>query len=98
MAYLDDSFLLGDTFVEYKSTVLRSVALFQHLWLQVHPDKSCLIPKQVTEFLGLLITSRDMAVKLTKEKCFQILGTISNSILNRGNFTIRKFSKLLGVL
>ena len=69
MGYLDDSILFGDTFKECKLSVMRTVSLFQELGFQVHPEKSCLIPKQEIEFLGFLINSKSMTVKLTESKC-----------------------------
>ena len=44
MAYLDDSFLMGDTFEECKKSVIATVKLFTKLGFQVHPDKSNLFP------------------------------------------------------
>ena len=69
MGYLDDSILFGDTFEECRLSVLRTVSLFQALGFQVHPDKSCFVPKQEIKFLGFLINSKNMTVMLKQYKC-----------------------------
>ena len=83
MGYLDDSILFGDTFEECKLSVMRPVSLFQELGFQVHPEKSCLIQKQEIEFLGFLINSKNMTVKLTESKCQKISDILNYSIKNK---------------
>ena len=40
MGYLDDSFLVGDTFEECQSTVQASVNLLKDMGFQIHPPKN----------------------------------------------------------
>ena len=64
MGYLDDSFLMGDTFEECKKSVIATVKLFTKLGFQVHPDKSNLFPSQEIHFLGFILNSKNMTVTL----------------------------------
>ena len=57
MGYLDDSFLMGDTFEECEKAVVASVELLTKLGFQIHPEKSRLLPVQGIEYLGFLIDS-----------------------------------------
>ena len=58
-------FCLGTT----KAAALRAANLFQSLGFQVHLEKSSLTPKQETDWLGFSINSKNMTLKLTKQKC-----------------------------
>ena len=68
MGYLDDSFLMGDTFEECEQAVIASVELLTKLGFQIHSEKSRLLPAQVTEYLGFFIDSVTMPVRLTSLK------------------------------
>ena len=96
MGYLDDSILFGDNYDECKAAVLRAVTLFQSLGFQVHPEKST--PKQEIDFLGFTINSKNMTLKLTKQKCNKILKNLDLTLKHANNITIREFSKILGML
>ena len=50
MGYLDDTFLMGDTFNECKNAILANVKLITNLGFSIHSEKSNLFPSQVTEF------------------------------------------------
>ena len=98
MGYLDDSILLGDNYDECKVAVLRAATLFQSLGYQVHPEKSSLTPKQEIDFLGFTTNSKNMTLKLTKQKCNKILKNLDLTLKHANNITIREFSKILGML
>ena len=97
MGYLDDSFLMGDTFEECEKAVVASVELLTKLGFQIHPEKSRLLPVQVTEYLGFLIDSVTMTVRLTPLKRQKVLSIISEIILSK-SLLIRDLAKLLGTL
>ena len=50
VGYLNDAFLMGDTFNECKNAVLASVKLITNLGFFIDPEKSKLFPSQVIEF------------------------------------------------
>ena len=93
MGYLDDSVLFGDNYDECKAAVLRAANLFQSLGFRVHPEKSSLTPKQEIDFLGLIVNSKNMTLKLTKQKCNKILENLDLILKHANNITIREFSK-----
>ena len=68
MGYLDDTFLMGDTFHKRKNAVLASVKLLNNLGVFIHPEKSKLFPSQMIEFLGFIINSKKMTVSLSESK------------------------------
>ena len=98
MGYLDDSILFEDTYDECKAAILRAVNLFQSLGFQVHREKSSLTPKQEIDFLGFIINSKNMTLKLSKQKCNKILENLDLTLKHKNNITIREFSKILGML
>ena len=98
MGYLDDSILFGDNYDECKAAVVRAVTFFQSLGFQVHPKKSSLTPKQEIDLLGFTINSKNMTLKLTKQKCNKILKNLDLTLKHANNMTIREFSKILGML
>ena len=96
MGYLDDSFLMGDTFEECKKSVIATVKLFTKLEFQVHPDKSNLFPSQGIHFLRFLLNSRNMTVTLTDEKQTKIVEYII-VLENKKDLKIRNLAKFLGM-
>ena len=97
MGYLDDSFLMGDTFEECEKAVVASVELLTKLGFQIHPEKSRLLPVQVIEYLGFWIDSVTMTVRLTPLKRQKVLSIISE-IISSKSLLIRDLAKLLGTL
>ena len=55
MNYLDDFFLVGDTFEECKGAVIDTCDLLMKLGFSIHPDKSQFIPVQKIEYLGFIL-------------------------------------------
>ena len=98
MGYLDDSILFGDNYDECKAAVLRAVNLFQSFDFQVHPEKSSLTPKQEIDFFGFTINSKNMTLKLSKQKCNKILKDLDVTLKHANDITIREFFKILGML
>ena len=77
--YIDDTYLQGDTSNECSRTVDATVDLFSKVGFITHPDKSVLIPTQKLVFLGFILDSLLMLVRLTPEKaknvCFKLIST-----------------------
>ena len=68
MGYLDDTFLIGDSFNESKNSVLASGKLITNLGFFIHLEKSKLFPFQVIEFLGFIINSKKTTLSLSESK------------------------------
>ena len=62
--YIDDFYLQGSTYQRCIINVIDSIKLLDDLGLVVHPEKSVLIPQQKITFLGFVIDSIKMIVRL----------------------------------
>ena len=96
MGYLDDLFLMGDTFEECKKSVTATAKLFTKLGFQVHPDKSNLFHSKEIHFLGFILTSKNMAVTLTDEKQTKLVEYIK-VLENKKDLKIRDLAKFSGM-
>ena len=72
MNYLDDFFLVGDTFEEYKDAVIDTCDLLIKLGFPIHRDKLQFIPVQKIEYLRFTLDFTSMTVfdrhKTAKDK------------------------------
>ena len=94
-AYIDDSCLQASTFAECQENVSETVKLMDSLGLTVHSLKSVLIPcKQIT-FLGFILCSETMSVRLTPERQEELI-SLCCLVLSKRFFTIRLLAKLIG--
>ena len=66
VAYVDDIHPQDENFLESVYNLEDIVAQLQALDLTIHPDKSQLIPTQKMKFLGFVIDSTKMTLKLTE--------------------------------
>ena len=66
--YLDDSFLLGDTWAACNQNVLDTLKLFKHLGFIIHDEKSQIYPVQEIEHLGFVFNSLQMTVTVNGDK------------------------------
>ena len=76
--YVDDSFLLGETFSECHRNVYVTVKLLEMLGFTIHPGKSVLIPSQILVFLGFIISSLDKSVTVSQDKRDRIASLTSH--------------------
>ena len=95
--YLDDSFLLGDTSVQWQSNVNSTYSLFGDPGFNVSKEKSVTQPTQVIEHLGFILSSINMTVSLTKEKADTII-QLGQNILESQSCSIREAAQLIGTL
>lgn len=78
-------------------SVKKTALLLQDLGFIVHPDKSVFIPKRVLTFLGFVINSVEMTVKLTPEKANH-LRQACIKLLNTQHPTIRDVAQVIGLM
>lgn len=97
VTYIDDSLLQSDTYGDCIRNIEDTITLVDRLGLTVHPEKSMLVPTQCIEFIGFLINSVDMTVRLTPHKADAIV-TLCLRLLRRKEITIREFAQLIGKL
>ena len=97
VGYIDDSYLQGDTFVECDHNVNNTLSMFSELGFDINWEKSCLIPAQILEFLGFLLNSVDMTVKLTKRKIDK-LRHFALEVLKKDLIKIEELASLIGII
>lgn len=95
--YIDDSLLQSDTYDNCVQNVGDTVTLMDDLGLTIHPEKSIEEPVQCIEFVGYIINSLDMIVRLPQRKATDIKNQC-NLILNQKQVKIRDFAQLIGKL
>ena len=72
-AYIDDSCLQGATYQLCKKNITDTVKLMDSLGLTVQPEKSVFEPTQQIIFLGVLLCSVTMTVRLPPERRLEII-------------------------
>ena len=94
-AYLDDMYLQGKTYRGCVDDVIDSVQVVDSLGFVAHPDKSTFIPPQRLEFLGFILNSVEMTIRLTQEKATG-LQTACNILLTNPSPTIWDLARVIG--
>ena len=95
--YLDDSLLQSDTQSDCELNIKDTVKLVDDLGFTVHTKKSVVIPTQCIVFVGFVLNSVDMTIRLTDEKALNIVQECKN-ILSKKSITIREFAQIIGKL
>ena len=97
MGHIDDSFLLGYEYNACTRNVQDTVDAFQKLEFVIHPVKSVFIPTQEIEFLGFLLNSILMTIRLPPTKAAHVRRTCQNFLL-RTEMTIRETAQVIGLI
>ena len=97
VGYIDDSYLQGDTIVDCQTNVLDTCALFTRLGFIIHPLKSVLKPVQSLVFLGFVLNSINMTVRLTAEKVLRIKDKCSK-LLRCTTVSVQNLAEVIGLL
>ena len=95
--YIDDSLLKGENYAECSYNVQKSVQLFQQCGFYINEGKSCLIPTQIIEFLGFILNSIEMTIKLTDRKIEKYTEKLK-SLLYKSYVSIQELAELIGSL
>ena len=93
-AVIDDSFLVGYEYTACKRNVQDT---FQKLGFVIHPVKSVFIPTQEIEFLGFLLNSVFMTIRLPPTKAAHVCTTCQNLLL-KTDMTIRETAQVIGLI
>lgn len=95
-SFLDDSLLIGDTEEECQANVLATVDLMRKLGFVIHPSKSVFIPSKEIQYLGVILNSETMTVRLTKQRADSIKADCMHLLKNGQRVTIRQTAKVIG--
>ena len=93
--YIDDSFIISETFEESVKATKYLCEIFTKLGFRVHPEKSKLIPSHTLVFLGYKLDTSNMSVSPTKEKITKVENKISQ-LLSKSKPKIREVASVLG--
>ena len=92
--HVDDSLLFGKSIDECRQNIMKTVDLSLKCGFLVHPVKSVFEPYQIIEYLGFVLNSKEMTVKLTENRVEKLKLSVS-CLLNTKNPQFSKCLKLL---
>ena len=95
--YLDDSLLVHKTFRGCLQNVLDTIEISRRAGFTIHPDKSVFVPTRTLVFLGFVLCTSTMTVRLTPEKCLKIKNSIA-VLLQKSIAVIQEVAELIGQL
>ena len=96
-AYIDDSYLQGDSYEECRQNIQLTVAYLREAGFVLHPTKSVFEPQQQLQYIGFILDSVAMTVRITPEKADNIR-LLCQQLLNKKLPTIRQVAKVVGKL
>ena len=95
--YIDDLIIMARDFDTCKEHFYVSTKLLQTLGFVINWEKSSTIPSRTISHLGLVINSRNMTVRVDKDKCCKIKSACQ-SIKHTKNPTVRQIASLIGTM
>ncbi len=99
--YLDDTLLRGPSWLIAWKNLRVFGQLLELAGFLLHRDKSVYEPTQVIKYLGFILDSRDMTIRLPPEKENKIRATVTQAIQDgerQQPWTIRRAAQLIGWL
>ena len=96
-AYIDDLYLQGDTFHECLENALNTVQLLRDLGFVVQEEKSCLHPSQQLEYLGFVLNSVSMTVRLSHARVEKLVQACEK-LLSNSHPTILHLVEVIGLM
>jgi hypothetical protein len=93
--YIDDSLLIGYSLSDCQRNVKATVDAVRHAGFIIHPEKSVFNPTQDIQYLGFMICSTDMKVRLTKDKASEIKQRCLK-LLSKQTPTIQEVAEVVG--
>ena len=97
VCYLDDTLIIGDS-VEQTARAVKAVTQgLEKLGFLIHPEKSVLEPRKEILFLGFLLNTENMTLRLPEAKTQEIIDLCSG-MLHVPITTIRQTAKIIGKL
>ena len=95
--YIDDSYIQGGTVEECWNNVKAIVNLLQSLGFILNIEKSAFQPTQEIKFLGFILNSVHMNVKLTKDK-IEVLQNEIKCLVKKQQVQILQVSRAIGLM
>ena len=95
--YIDDCYVQAETFQECLENINETVITLENLGFVINREKSVLVPTKAVSFLGFIICSETMKIKIPDKKIEKIKLKINKFVCKRRH-SIREVSELLGML
>ena len=96
--YIDDSLYLGNNYQECETNTLKAIKLLISLGFHIHPKKSVTLPSQTIEYLGFIVSSTEMTVRLTEKKINKYVKLCRDFASANKVHKIRDVASLIGKL
>ena len=96
-SYIDDCLLIGTTKEHCKQNVYDTVILTEETGFVIHPVKSVLEPVQEITYLGFILRSTDMTVRLTPSKA-EKLQKACQKLISKQTVTIQELAEVTGMM
>ena len=97
MGHIDNSLLIAQNHNDCVNNIYDTVHLFTKFDFIVHPEKSILKPTQETEFLGFIINSLTMTVRLSASKSTKVQKACKD-LLKSKHISVRDVAHVIGLL
>ena len=94
--YIDDSFIMGNTYDTCSASIRATHDLFKSLGFCVNYDKSELLPSRQIEHLGFVLNSANMTVSLTSSKKANLICKC-RQVIDDPAPSIRAVAELIGI-
>ena len=95
--YIDDLWLVADSFENCASNVTQTMHLLTKLGFLINYEKSVLEPKYEIQYLGFIFNSRRMIISLPESKRSNLIISLRNFV-SQEEHSIRDLAKIIGRL
>lgn len=95
--YLDDFWTIASSVEKCSNNIITVRNIFESLGFIINVEKSCFVPNKICKYLGFVIDSQLLELRLTPEKRQSIYNNLTE-IIDLRRCTIRKFARLAGLL
>lgn len=95
--YLDDILIFGDSYESCLNHTSTTINFLTSLGFVINREKSILIPSTCIKFLGFILDSKNLRIRLPDEKKVNII-KLASLYLSRTNCKIRDWAKFIGIL
>jgi hypothetical protein len=97
LGYIGDTILVGPTELAVEEAVRDTVSLLESLGFEINQKKSVFKPAKIVTFLGFVLNTERMTVRLTEDKRIEIRAACTR-YSRRQKLTIQQLASLVGKL
>lgn len=97
LGYIDDAYLQADSEYDCLENIKYTIQIMTKLGFVIHEGKSVLTPTKEIVFLGFILNSSEMNVRLTPEKANRVYETCQNALQSH-YITLQQLAEFIGLL